>query len=265
MHKKHHLTFYVICLCALVIHLSCGKKSDESSSSKESSQVKSIQTQAVSKTVDPSQTGTLKGKVLFKGEAPQREALPVEGNPECKAFHPEPILSEELLTKDGALQNVFVYIKEGLENYSFQTPETSVKIDQSKCMYVPHVTGAQINQPILLVNSDPTLHNIHSYAKKNETWNLGMPFEGMEITKSFANAEVMITFKCDVHPWMKGYLGVLPHPFFSTTGADGLFEMKNLPPGKYKIEAWHEKLETQTQDVEVHPQETKELEFTFTL
>ncbi len=255
--------YYLITLLISFLFLNgCGNKEKENKS-QSSSEIK-----VESKTLaafDPSQAVTLRGKVLFKGTPPPIRYLPIEGNPECKAFHSDKVPSEEILVKDGYLQNVFVYIKEGLENYSFETPKEAVKIDQSKCMYVPHVMGAQVNQPILLVNSDPTLHNIHSYAKNNETWNLGMPFEGMELTKTFSKVEVMITFKCDVHPWMNGYLGVLSHPYFAVTGADGSFEIKNLPPGEYLIEAWHEKLGTQSQRIIVNPQEIKELEFSFEL
>ncbi len=256
-------TCYLITILGSVLFLnSCGNKKEENKT-QSSSEIKT-ESKALA-TFDPAQTGTLYGKVLFKGTPPVLDHLPIEGNPECKAFHSNRVPSEEVLVKDGLLQNVFIYIKEGLENYSFESPKEPVKIDQSKCIYIPHVTGAQINQPILLVNSDPTLHNVHSYAKNNDTWNLGMPFEGMEITKTFSKPEVMISLKCDVHPWMTGYLGVLPHPYFVVTGADGSFEIKNIPPGEYLIEAWHEKLGTQSQKIKVNPQEAKELEFSFEL
>jgi hypothetical protein len=73
----------------------------------------------------------------------------------------------------------------------------------------------------------------------------------------------MVPFKCDVHPWMSAYAGVLDHPFFSVSNDKGEFEIKNLPPGTYTIEAWHEKFGTLTQTVTVKPGETKQIEFTF--
>jgi plastocyanin len=244
----------------------CGKKSEESSSNQKKSQSENAtpQTEKIL-SVDPAQTGIIKGKVLFKGIVLSPKELPVGGNPECKVFHAGKLYDEEILVKDGRLKNVFIYIKKGLENYRFDSPKESVKIDQVKCVYVPHVTGAQVDQPILLVNSDPTLHNVHSYSKENPAWNLGMPFEGMELTKKFSKPEIMVTIKCDVHPWMIGYVGVVSHPYYVVSSEDGSFELKNLPPGDYVIEAWHEKLGVQSQKVQIVSKQEKELEFTFEL
>ncbi|MBI1870071.1 MAG: hypothetical protein HYS07_02640 [Chlamydiae bacterium] len=253
-------TIYIFFILSSLVLQGCGKKENKNTSS---SPIPPNSTPALS--VDPQKTGMIKGKVLFKGEAPTPQELPIRGNPECSVFHPGKVYAQELLVQNGRIENVFIYVKEGLENYSFETPKTSIKMDQSKCLYVPHVLGVQVNQPVLLVNSDPTLHNVHSYSKNNPSWNLGMPFEGMEITKTFSSPEVMISLKCDVHPWMTGYLGVVSHPYFVVTEAEGTFELKNLPPGKYVIEAWHEKLGTQDQSIEITPDEEKELEFTFEL
>ena len=85
----------------------------------------------------------------------------------------------------------------------------------------------------------------------------------MKQTRKFEAPEVMVTLKCDVHPWMTGYVGVLPHPYFQVTGEDGSFELKNLPPGNYVIEAWHEKLGAQTQNLQVGPLENKQIEFKY--
>lgn len=255
---------YALILLFLISDLSisgCGKKQDDSKATSSSTEKSSLEQEKL--VIDPKNVSIIKGKVLFKGETPKLKELPISGNPECKVFHPSKVLSEEVMVKDGALQNVFIYVKDGLENYEFEAPKEAVKVDQVKCIYVPHVTGAQVDQPIVLVNSDPTLHNVHSYSQGNPTWNLGMPFEGMEITKTFSKPEIMVTMKCDIHPWMTGYIGVLPHPYFAITGPDGNFEIKNLPLGTYTVEAWHEKLGTQTQEIQFTSQETKELEFSF--
>ncbi|MBI2095800.1 MAG: hypothetical protein HYT89_06500 [Candidatus Omnitrophica bacterium] len=213
---------------------------------------------------DLSQAGAVKGRVFYEGPAPAPREIPVKGNPECAVFHPGGnVKSEELLARDGFLKNVFVYVKEGLEHVRFDAPQEPVVIDNKNCVYVPHVSGAQVGQPVELRNSDPTLHNVHSYAENSKNWNLGLPFQGMKQVKKFEAAEVMVTLKCDVHPWMIGYLGVLAHPCFQVTGDGGEFELKNLPPGRYLIEAWHEKLGTESQTVEIGPQETKTIEFRF--
>lgn len=214
--------------------------------------------------VDPATAGGVKGKVMFSGETPSPQKISVQGNLECAAFHSDgSIASEELLVKDGLVQNVFVYIKEGLEGLSFEPPKEAATIDNRQCVYVPHVTGVQVNQPVILLNSDPTLHNVHSYSKNSKSWNVGLPIQGMKQTKKFEAAEIMVALKCDVHPWMKGYIGVLPHPYFSVTGADGNFEIKNLPPGEYLIEVWHEKFGAQSQKVKIEPQTEQTIEFVF--
>jgi hypothetical protein len=118
-------------------------------------------------------------------------------------------------------------------------------------------------QDLKFVNSDPILHNIHCWAEKNPQFDIGQPIKGMETIKKFSTPEVMVHFKCDVHKWMSCYLGVLPHPYYSVTGKDGAFTLKNLPPGEYVIEAWQEKLGTQTRKVAVGDKETKDVNFSF--
>ena len=219
---------------------------------------------AAAQTVDSSVAGIVQGKVFFEGVVPEPKQMSVKGNPECAVLHAGgTITSEELVSQGGNLQNVFVYIKEGLENYSFTAPAEPVTIENKTCMYVPHVSGAMVGQQIVFLNQDSTLHNIHAYPKVGKAFNLGLPLVGMKQTKKFDAPEVMVPLKCDVHPWMQGYIGVLPHPYFQVTGADGSFELKNLPAGTYTIEAWHEKLGAQTQTVTLGPQETKQLEFKF--
>ncbi len=241
---------------AVQLNAGCGQKNTAQTPEQETPAAKSV--------FDPSTAGTLKGKVSFGGVVPAPQAIPIQGNPECAAFHPGgKIASEELLTSEGGLQNVFVYIKEGLEGQHFDAPSDPVTLSNKKCVYVPHVSGAQVGQPVVLLNEDPTLHNIHSYAKTMKPWNLGLPFQGMKQIKKFESAEVMVTLKCDVHPWMIGYVGVLPHPYFAVTNSKGEFEIKNLPPGDYAVEAWHEKLGVQRRNVLVKATETTETEFRF--
>ena len=216
------------------------------------------------KALDPATVGTLRGKVLFEGQAPAPKQISVKGNPECAVLHPGGMIaSEELVVNGGALQNVFVYVKEGLEGFSFTAPESPVIIENKTCVYTPHVAGVMVGQGVVFLNQDSTLHNIHSYPKNSRSFNLGLPLTGMKQTKKFDAPEIMVPLKCDVHPWMQGYIGVLSHPYFAVSGPDGAFELKNLPPGKYTLEAWHEKLGTQSQTVEIGPQETKAVEFKF--
>lgn len=185
------------------------------------------------------------------------------GNPECSALHPEKIYAGDVLVNNRLVRNAFVYVKEGLENFKFDTPTTPVVIDNLKCLYSPRVVGVQVNQPIELHNSDPTLHNIHSYPQKSAGWNLGLPFQGMKVVKKFAEPDVMVTLKCDVHPWMRGFIGVVSHSYYQVTGAEGSFRFDNLPAGQYTLEAWHERFGVQSAQVTVAPQESHETRFDF--
>jgi plastocyanin len=163
----------------------------------------------------------------------------------------------------GSLQNVFVYVKDGLGNLKFPVPTTPLVLDQKGCQYRPHVFGVQVGQPIEILNSDMTLHNIHAWAQTNQEFNLGQSLQGMKDTHVFTTQEVMVPFRCDVHKWMNSFVGVVAHPFFAVTGTDGTFELKGLPPGTYTIEAWQEKLGTKTATVTIGAKESKDVPFTF--
>ena len=208
--------------------------------------------------------GSVTGKVNFTGTAPQMEQVSMAADPVCAGLHSEPVYTETVVANaNGTLKNVFVYVKEGLEGQSFPAPTEAVTFDQHGCWYKPHVFGIQVGQPLQIVNSDSTLHNVHSLAEKSKQFNLGMPIQGMKLKKTFENPEVMAKFKCDVHPWMNAYVGILTHPYYSVTGEEGSFEIKNLPAGEYTIEAWHEQYGTQTQKVTVSGEEPVQVEFTF--
>ena len=211
----------------------------------------------------PAFAGSITGKVNFTGTPPQMEQISMNADPVCAGLHSEPVYAETVIANsNGTLKNVFVYVKEGLEGKTFPAPTTPVTIDQKGCHYTPHVFGIQIGQPFEILNSHSTLHNIHSMAEKNKQFNLGMPIQGMKLTKKFDTPEVMAKIKCDVHPWMSAYIGVLPHPYFGVTGDDGTFEIKDLPAGEYTVEAWHEQYGTQTQKVTVG-EGPASVEFTF--
>jgi len=215
--------------------------------------------------VDPATTGTVTGTVSLDGTAPKNEAIKMNADPVCLREAKGTQLQETYMVgSDGkALANVFVYVKDGLGNYVFDPPTDTAKIDQKECRYHPHVFGMRVGQPLEIVNSDPTLHNIHAMPKANQEFNNGQPIQGMKMTHTFTAKEVMVPFKCDVHGWMNAYVGVLDHPYYTVTKEDGKFELKDLPAGTYTIEAWHEKLGTQTSSVTIAAKETKDVPFTF--
>ncbi len=213
--------------------------------------------------VDTATAGEVKGVVSLEGTAPANEAIRMNADPVCLKAASGPQTAETIIANDGKLANVFVYVKDGLGNYVYDTPTTPAVLDQKGCRYTPHVFAVRVNQPVEIVNSDPTLHNIHATPKANQEFNNGQPIQGMKMTHTFKAKEVMVPFKCDVHGWMNAYVAVMDHPYFAVTGADGTFSLASLPPGTYTIEAWHEKLGTATQSVTVGAKETKEVSVSF--
>ena len=215
------------------------------------------------KRVDPATAGSIAGRVAFAGTPPASTPISVTADRICAEQHPGGIAPEEVVVDNGALENVFVYVKDGLDGYYFDVPSEAVKLDQRGCRYVPHVTGVRVGQPLTISNSDDTAHNVHALPAANEGFNRGQALKNMASTKVFTKPEVMIPFRCDMHPWMHAYVGVVDHPYFAVTSNGGRFELKNLPPGTYTIEAWHEKLGTQTQQVTIATNQSTEIAFTF--
>jgi hypothetical protein len=213
--------------------------------------------------VDASTAGNVSGRVAFEGSVPASTPVKLDSDPACLRDHPNGLALDTVLVNEGGLENVFVYVKDGLDNYYFETPTTSVTLDQKGCQYTPHVFGVRTGQPLEIVNSDATIHNVNAVAQVNQRFNLGQPIQGMKNAKMFTAPEVMVRIKCDVHSWMTAYAGVLSHPYFAVTAKGGAFELKGLPPGTYTIEAWHEKLGTQTQSVTLAEKESKNISFTF--
>jgi Carboxypeptidase regulatory-like domain len=212
--------------------------------------------------VDPATAATITGKIAFTGQKPQQIRIRMDAVPACTKANPDPVYVQDVVVNDnGTLSNVFVYVKEGLPNQKFPMPSGDVELEQKGCMYHPHVLGLMVGQSLKVQNDDPTNHNVHPLPMQNREWNQSQPPGSSPIEQSFARPEIMIPVKCNVHPWMISYVGVLPHPFFSVTGSDGTFEIKGLPPGNYVIEAWHEKYGTFTQNVTVGASETKEVDF----
>jgi plastocyanin len=213
--------------------------------------------------IDPATAATLSGKVSYEGEKPKPRQIRMDAEASCAALHKEPVYSEEVVLNDNnTLQYVFVYVKEGLGDKTFETPQEAAMLDQKGCVYLPHMIGVQTGQMLKIHNSDPTTHNIHPVPANNREWNTSMSPGGSPLERTFAREEVMIPVKCNVHPWMKSYVGVLKHPFFAVTGKEGTFEIKGLPPGDYTIEAWHEKLGATTQKVTVAAKDSKTVDFT---
>jgi hypothetical protein len=214
---------------------------------------------------DPATVATLTGEVRFDGTLPPAEVIRMDGDPKCAALaRGEERHAEYIVSNDGkTLANVFVYVKDGLPQRLYPVPNEPVVFDQQQCRYVPRVVGVQVGQPLEIRNSDPLLHNVRGEGAINQTFDLGQPLQGIKSTKSFTTREVMIPVTCQVHAWMRGYIGVLEHPYFAVTDGGGRFSIPQLPPGTYTIEAWHERLGTLTQQITVAAQDARTVDFTF--
>jgi hypothetical protein len=199
----------------------------------------------------PDGPGVVVGKISYEGEPPVRTPVRMAADPNCTPSEAQALSETTIVGPDGGLQNVFVHVKDGLGDRIYETPTAPIVLDQQGCRYEPHVFGVFVGQPVEIRNSDPTLHNVHAIPKTNDEFNFGQQPNTPAMTRMFDEPEIGVSFRCDVHGWMRSYANVVTHPFFAVTKADGSYEIKGLPPGTYTIEAWHERLGAQSQQVTV--------------
>lgn len=257
MAAAHRLSALLLLGAVALLAAGCGGGGDSGSTAAEPA--------APVATVDPATAGTISGRIALDGEAPEAMAIQMAADPNCARMHEAEVMTEFVVTDmEGGLQNVFVYIKGGLEGMRFATPTEPVTLNQEGCIYLPHVFGIQVGQELNILNSDNTLHNIHATPTMNQEFNIGQPVANMTTTRTFDEVEVMVPFKCDVHRWMNSYVGVLDHPYFAVSGPDGSFTIGNVPPGDYTVGVWHERLGEQEMMVSVAASGSAEASFTYT-
>lgn len=214
--------------------------------------------------INPATVATIKGTIHFQGTPPSPIRIRMDAVPYCVKANAGPVYAQQVeVNSNKTLRDVFVYVKQGLGDRNFPVPSDAVELDQKGCWYYPHVLGIMAGQKLDVKNSDDTNHNIHVLPAVNREWNMSMPPGAPDLIREFARPEVMVPVKCNVHPWMKAYIGVVNSPFYAVTGKEGTFTLSGLPPGDYNIEAWQEKYGTQDQKVSLGPKETKTLDFTF--
>lgn len=204
---------------------------------------------------------TIAGTVSYVGQVPNLPPLSMDADPSCAEKHDSPVQPQTLVLGEGnALANVFVQVKDSFAQGDYEVPMTPVAVDQQGCMYHPHVVGVMAGQPLQFLNSDGILHNVHGTPSSNREFNLGMPGSLHQKSVTLNQPELYVPVKCDVHPWMSAYVGVMTHPYFEVTDEDGQYEI-TVPAGTYTIEAWHEKLGARTQEVTVAAGETATVDF----
>src|SRR5579863_48813 len=260
MNKQRFL--WLCTLIAVFLMVGCSKK-------EATTEETATTTEQQATPIDQATVGEVSGKVTFSGDKPKLAVIHMDQDPVCVQKHQGEAVHVEdgEVNENGTLPNVFVYVKEGAEKYTFATPSEPVTLDQNGCMYKPHVLGIMAGQDLHIVSSDPTTHNIHPMPKDNREWNESQPPGAAPLDKKFARGEVVIPVKCNQHPWMRAYIGVTKNPFYAVTGSEGTFSIKGLPPGDYTIEAWTAiggpNGQTQDQKVTVGPKETKSVDFAF--
>ena len=251
MKRKQRCSFLTICMFVLLS--ACGGGSQESA--KPTQQATPL---------DLSTVGTISGVVRFEGTVPEQSVAQLSGWAECASQHPQgnpP--AGDVLVNDGRVQNALIYIKDGLGNRVFAAPAEPVSIDQKGCLFLPRVVGVQVDQPLKFLNSDALAHNVHGFAQTAKPWNVSLSVKGMTRAVKVDKPEAMIEVKCDIHPWMRAYVGAFSHPYFAVSRSDGTFTLGNLPPGEYTLEAWHERFGTRSQKVSLGAKEAKEVEVKF--
>jgi hypothetical protein len=237
----------------------CGKKVDESETG---SAVK--ESPAVPTPIDPATVGAVMGKISFVGTPPSPQQINMDQDPACEQKSHGPVYAEDgQVNSNGTLPNAFVYVKAGAEKDVFTPPTDPAVLDQNGCMYKPHVLGLMAGQILKIVTSDDTTHNIHPMPQNNREWNMSQLPGAAPLLQRFKHPEVMIPIKCNQHPWMRAWLGVVANPFFAVTGGDGTYTLKGLPPGDYTIGVWTATFGSQEQKLTVGPSETKTADFSF--
>ena len=199
----------------------------------------------------------------YEGDAPEPLVLDCSDDPYCaRLFRNDPLLDDSLLVgEDGALQNVFVVVREGLpEGRTWPVPEKPAVMDQN-CKFIPRIVGVQVGQPLEFRNSARTLEVPHGFPKLNPEFSFNMPENSTKrITFEFAET---FHLECDVHPWELGYCHVVAHPFFALTDKKGRAVVKGLSPGTYEVEFWHETLGVQRKTVEIESERSRMDEVVF--
>lgn len=202
-------------------------------------------------------TGSVKGTVTFAGEAPVAKPLDTALDPACTTA----LADETVLVRDGRLANVMVRLKGALPEVA--VPSEPAVMDQTGCAYRPRVLGAMVGQTLQVRNGDGTLHNVHSYAGARTLFNRAQPPGARAMDTTFPAGTEVVRLKCDVHPWMLGWVVVAPHPWFAVSAADGTFTLEGAPVGTWEIEAWHESLGTKSGTVTITEGGTAEVAFAY--
>ncbi len=213
---------------------------------------------------DPATAASISGTVTFHGRKPAPVRVDMSEDPQCVEAHKTgqydgPVVVDAA----GDVGNAFIYVKSGLEGKFFEPPATPAVLDQHGCWFEPRILGIQTGQTLKVTNSDPVTHNIHPLAQVNREWNHSQGEGDAPLSRRFIKPEVMIRVKCNIHSWMRAYIGAVDHPYFAVSGRNGKYEIRNLPPGEYVVGVWHEVFGTEERRITVPPAGAVHADFGF--
>jgi|SRR5437016_2471649 len=181
--------------------------------------------------------GALTGKITLNGLAPKLANLPVTRDMKlCGSTKPDESLE---VGSGGAVKNAVVWLPDVPLPADFKPGRE--KLDQQQCLFLPHVVAAPVGSTVEVLNSDKVLHNVRAQAGETRLMNYAMPIPGQVIPTRLTR-EGTFKVSCDVHPWMRAWLVVLPTAAFALTGEDGTYQIGDVPPGQHKLKVWHERL-----------------------
>jgi len=197
--------------------------------------------------------GDITGTITLKGTPPPaKEITPIKDDPNCAVLYPGalPKTMFYVVGANGELADVVVSLK-GISGKSTGAGAAPAMLDQKGALYIPQILAIQTGQKLTVKNSDQLVHNVHTQPAANPESNQVQMGGGPDLTYTFDKPEMFLKFKCDVHPWMFAWVSVFDHPYFAVSDKDGKYTIKNVPPGKYTLEAAHRKLGTETAEIEV--------------
>ncbi len=203
--------------------------------------------------------GRIEGRVRLESPSNRPRPLTVNKNHDfCGAEVPNESL---LIGPEGGVQNAVIIIR-GLQSDKSGRKVKTLILDNKNCAFVPHVQVAPVGSEILILNSDPILHDAHARMGQETLFNVGLP--SWRQVKKRLTREGIVKIECDVlHTWQSAYIFVTSSRYSAVTDKRGKFIIERVPAGRYDLEFWHEKLGKQRRAALIEEAQRSKIEVTF--